>query len=315
MSERTINDVLINGEPRNVSDILDNMNDRQISLSREQFNTLSGTLDCRCFECGQKLFLRAGDERRACFYHPCGSSDCKLKTEKGTSKSNIYSGELSDHINVTGKLFRYFSSRYSKSGKVTSNKQIKTISEYNSSNRRPDIFVPDLNLAVEYQRAWLPIEDLILRNNYFKKNNVKILWIFSPQKNDNLSMKDYRFAANKRYQQTFSISEKQKAEIENNIVELTCTYHNINNEKIQTECLFEDLVFSEFTPVMPTNDNRADLIHHLMSANNTVDRDAAMFCRSIIKQIKQGKILTRKQKARTFFTLRDAGIKYTSLLN
>lgn len=267
-----IEHVTLNGKSIAASKLLANKDSRDIVLMR-----MNDSSEYKCCECGQKVKIRNGGKRSACFYHPAGSQYCILQPEESSHKSSIYIGEQRHHADAKNTIAGFF---INMGHDVVTESTVKGGGEW----RRPDIFIESLNMAIEVQRAWIGVDELKARTEFYKKNNFKLIWIFIHKNEQSQFMADVLYGLSS-HEQIFIFNKEQlticKSE---NRFELICEYTLINNQTSKRIVPFHELHLDEAMPYVRNKDSRADTLTALLNVAKSTPKMAA-FCDGVHRQI------------------------------
>ena len=262
-----------------------------LKVTRERID-IASTLKNRsalCSVCKQELNL---SHRADTWYfkHKAGTDPCELKDDKDYQrKAAIYNGEKKLHKETKEKVAAYFE-RQGYEVKVE-----KRFYAYEESKqyKQPDVFIDELNLAIEIQNSWLPPNQIEEREQYYLKAGKRLAWIFVPgKKKSKITMNDMLYGYSSHGQVITFVSSGSD-------LVLDVTYRLIG----KTTPITERVTF---------NDNRRTLLDgellHFRLAGNEIDiidtlskvaneqPEAKAFISSLVAQIEEGRILSDKQR-------------------
>ncbi|MCH1928752.1 hypothetical protein L9G16_01000 [Shewanella sp. A25] len=149
-----------------------------------------------CSQCGCGLFYRAANpiqNRSAYLYHNTKFAPDICLTEKcpfyhstpSTLFSEIYNGEGEWHLSTKlalGEILK--NDPFVSPGTVKIEKLIFSDDPEINTWRRPDIQFTDNNSqkwAIELTRWWMSPLIIVQREQFFRNNNINLLWVFSPE--------------------------------------------------------------------------------------------------------------------------------------
>lgn len=149
-----------------------------------------------CSQCGCGLFYRAANSiqnRSAYLYHNTKFAHDILLTENcpfyhntpSTLFSQIYNGEGEWHLSTKMSLSKILDNDpFVSPGTVETEKLIFSDDPKRNTWRRPDIQFTDKNgqkWAIELTRWWMSPLIVVQREEFFREENINLLWVFSPQ--------------------------------------------------------------------------------------------------------------------------------------
>ncbi len=212
-----------------------------------------GKLDIICNECEQELIVSSSRYSRIHFKHKPNSSYCILKDTKITEQENdqiqehIFRRESDRHKELKEKIFsKLLGVRGINHGTLA--KDDKFLSHGNEK-RRPDIYCEyhGKKIVFEIQLSKLPLRYILSRYNFYKKNEIYLVWIlddFDVINGQNQMEKDIKYLT--KYQNFFKLDEIHDE------FRLSCKYkvpfldgkNNIRSKWRNTSISFNQMKFS-----------------------------------------------------------------------
>lgn len=120
--------------------------------------------DYFCPLCREKLIFRRGKKIQSHFSHT-KTSKCQISTYKRESKEHLITKKmLYDHFRKIGDV------------------QLEYIIKMSGSLQIADVYLANLNIALEYQRSIITYSELEKRNLGYKRAGIKVVWLIDIKK-------------------------------------------------------------------------------------------------------------------------------------
>jgi competence CoiA-like predicted nuclease len=211
---------------------------KQRSLLEEAYQADKKLWVCPVFRDFIKIRGRSGGIVSLHFYHIPSSKFCPLKDERKLSKEDILKYKFNGQ--KEGSRHRYLkqllTKQLNKDNRFSDIRVEKRIKGASKKWRKPDVSAVYKNkrIVFEIQLSTTFLSVIKERNNFYKENNIYILWLFDRQR---ASVEDMRFSENDiffpNHHNAFFVDETLKG----NNLQLICAYENafLKNYKIETK--------------------------------------------------------------------------------
>lgn len=137
--------------------------------SGDIFNALDGNVNKEenyfCPLCKSKVIFKKGIKINSHFAH-VKNSNCKLNTYKKESK---------EHLQVKEQLYKHLKNKYEKV-------KLEHIFKTRDSLQIADVYLENLNIAIEYQRSVIPFSELKNRTLGYENAGIKLIWLIDTNK-------------------------------------------------------------------------------------------------------------------------------------
>lgn len=276
-------EAMVNGSLVNSDDYISSLSEEYFRRGRREHDSF------HCPECSQKLTLVDGGKNTVNYFrhHKEAINDCIYKT-KGEFSGNKYIGEMREHAETK----RFIAEKLRLRGENV--KVEKTIRSHKCW-KKPDIYLPEKKRALEIQKAWAGVDNIIGKEIFYRKLDICMLWIFSEVdgRRSNSTINDVMYGSSGA-RGVFLFTRENKEMSKGTDIYLTYRYKSFAGEIIEEVVSFDELDFTgELAKVKRVDEaeNIISLLKNVLNKKTKVEK----FVSDMILKISSGYKMSHKQ--------------------